>query len=71
MPPPPFDRVATLRNAEKLLRQGKLALAIAEYVRVLNDDPTDFTTANTLGDLYLRAGKVDKAALRALLEGSG
>ena len=58
---PPFDRAATLKNAEKLLRQGKLADAIAEYVRVVEEDPSDFNTANTLGDLYARAGQVDKA----------
>jgi tetratricopeptide (TPR) repeat protein len=56
-----FDRAATLKNAEKLLRQGKLPDAIAEYVRVVREDPTDFTVANTLGDLYGRAGQPDKA----------
>ena len=30
----PIDRAATLRNAEKLIRQGKLPDAIAEYVRL-------------------------------------
>ena len=58
----PFDRAAALRNAEKHLRQGKLDAAIAEYVRVVEEDPYDFATANTLGDLYARAWKVDKAA---------
>ncbi|MCC7416010.1 MAG: tetratricopeptide repeat protein [Acidobacteria bacterium] len=57
----PLDRAATLKNAEKLLRQGKLADAIAEYVRVVEEDPRDFATANTLGDLYARAGQTDKA----------
>lgn len=56
-----FDRTATLRNAEKLLRQGKLDLAIAEYLRVVAEDPRDWNTANALGDLYARAGQVDKA----------
>ena len=57
----PIDRVATLRNAEKLLRQGKLDQAIAEYVRVVEDHPRDWNTANTLGDLYMRGGQIDKA----------
>ncbi len=52
----PIDRAATLRNAEKLLRQGKLEAAIADYVRVVEDQPSDWNTANTLGDLYSRAG---------------
>ncbi len=57
----PFDRTATLRNAEKLLRQGKLDQAIAEYLRVVEEQPRDWNTANLLGDLYVRAKQVDKA----------
>ena len=57
----PFDREGTLRKAEKLLRQGKLDLAIAEYRAVIEDQPADWNTANTLGDLYVRAGQMDKA----------
>jgi tetratricopeptide (TPR) repeat protein len=59
-----FDRNGTIRNAEKLLRSGKLEAAIAEYLRVLADQPTDWSTANTLGDLYTRAGQIDKAIER-------
>ena len=58
----PIDREDTLKKAEKLLRQGRLEAAIAEYLRVLEDQPRDWTTANTLGDLYVRAGQADKAA---------
>jgi len=57
----PIDRLAILRNAEKLLRQGKLEAAIAEYLRVVEEDPRDWNTANALGDLYARAGQTDKA----------
>jgi tetratricopeptide (TPR) repeat protein len=57
----PIDRAAILRNAEKLLRQGKLDLAIAEYARVVQDQPGDWNTANILGDLYTRAGQPLKA----------
>ena len=57
-----FDRDSTLRSAEKLLRQGRLDLALAEYVKVLDDQPRDWNTANVLGDLYVRAGQIDKAA---------
>ena len=57
-----IDREDTLKKAEKLLRQGKLDAAIAEYLRVVEDQPRDWTTANTLGDLYVRAGQPDKAA---------
>lgn len=56
-----FDRDATLRKAEKLLRQGRLDAAIAEYLQVIEDQPRDWNTANIVGDLYVRAGQVDKA----------
>ena len=57
----PVDRGAALRTAEKLLGQGKLEAAIAEYVRVVEEQPTDWNTANTLGDVYARAGQIDLA----------
>jgi tetratricopeptide (TPR) repeat protein len=56
-----IDRATTLRNAEKLVRQGKVDAAIAEYLRVVEDHPGDWNTANLLGDLYGRVGKSDKA----------
>ena len=56
-----FDRALTLRNAEKLIRQGKLADGIAEYVRIVEDAPGDWNAKNTLGDLYARAGQVERA----------
>lgn len=57
-----FDREDALKKAEKLLRQGRLDAAIAEYARVIEDQPRDWNTANTLGDLYARAGQTDKAS---------
>jgi tetratricopeptide (TPR) repeat protein len=57
-----FDRAATLRQAEKLLRHGKLDAAIAAYASVLEQQPTDWNTANTLGDLYVRVGQSERAA---------
>ena len=57
----PFDREGTLRKAEKLVRQGRPDLAIAEYRSVIEDQPSDWNTANILGDLYFRVGQVDKA----------
>ena len=56
-----FDRDTALRKAEKLLRQGRLDAAIAEYLQVIEDQPRDWNTANILGDLYVRAGQLDKA----------
>ena len=57
-----FDRDDTLKKAEKLLRQGRLDLAIVEYASVVDDQPHDWNTTNTLGDLYARAGQTEKAA---------
>ncbi|MGE5199283.1 MAG: tetratricopeptide repeat protein, partial [Rhodospirillaceae bacterium] len=56
-----MDREETLRRAEKLLRQGRLEAAIAEYARLVEEQPKDWATANLLGDLYVRAGQVELA----------
>jgi tetratricopeptide (TPR) repeat protein len=58
----PADRDDTLRKAEKLLKQGKVAAAIEEYVRLVEDKPSDWNSANTLGDLYVKAGDAQRAA---------
>jgi tetratricopeptide (TPR) repeat protein len=55
------DRDAALKRAAKLLRQGKLEAAIAEYVRVTTAVPGDTSSVNALGDLYVRAGEIDRA----------
>ena len=57
----PIDRQAAVTKAEKLLRQGRLDEAIQEYVRLVEDQPGDFGAMNTLGDLYVRAGDVERA----------
>jgi tetratricopeptide (TPR) repeat protein len=62
----PIDRDAVLRTAERLLRQGKLDAAIAEYVRLTEDQPRDWNSINTLGDLYVRAGNIDRAVAQFL-----
>ena len=55
------DRDGSLKRAAKLLRQGKLEAAIAEYVRLIAADPADTSAINALGDLYVRAGQFDRA----------
>src|SRR5215470_3457844 len=50
-----------MKQADRLLKQGKLDAAIAEYVRLVDDQPQDWTTINALGDLYLRAHNSEKA----------
>jgi tetratricopeptide (TPR) repeat protein len=56
-----FDRDGALKKAEKLLKAGKVDQAVAEYVRVVDENPSDWSTANTLGELYAKAGKTEQA----------
>jgi tetratricopeptide (TPR) repeat protein len=56
-----FDKVKTLRAAEKHLELGKISSAIKEYCQIVAVDPDDFTTLNMLGDLYTRAGNSSEA----------
>lgn len=57
---PPFDSKAALKNAEKAIKQGRVDLAIAEYVKVVEAQPRDWNSANALGDLYVRASQIEK-----------
>lgn len=57
---PPFDREAALKSAEKAVKLGKVDAAIAEYVKIVEAQPRDWNSANTLGDLYVRANQVEK-----------
>lgn len=57
---PPFDSKAALKNAEKAIKQGRVDLAIAEYVKIVEAQPRDWNSANALGDLYVRAKQIEK-----------
>ena len=54
----PVDREAVVKRADEFVSQGKLDLAIAEYRALLEEQPSDLSAANTLGDLYARAGDI-------------
>src|SRR5262245_47535022 len=56
-----FDKAKTLRAAEKYLELGKLYAVINEYTQVVGNEPDDFTTVNTLGDLHVRVGNQSAA----------
>ncbi len=58
-----FDKVKTLRAAEKYLALGKIPAAVKEYGKIVEDDPDDFTTLNMLGDLYVRVGNHSAAVV--------
>lgn len=51
-----FDKVKTLRAAERYLELGKIPAAVKEYCKIVEAEPDDFTTLNMLGDLYNRVG---------------
>lgn len=56
-----INKSKVLRTAEKYALQGKIQAAIDEYKKVVTADPADLTTINTLGDLYVRAGRIQEA----------
>jgi len=56
-----FNKAKILSAAEKYVQQGKLQNAIAEYEKVSKQDPKDLTVLNTIGDLYARLGRNDRA----------
>jgi tetratricopeptide (TPR) repeat protein len=51
-----FDKVKTLRAAERYLELGKIPASIKEYCKIVENEPDDFTTLNMVGDLYVRVG---------------
>jgi hypothetical protein len=57
-----IDRLATVKRAEGFVQAGQFESAIDEYARVFEEYPDDWSVANTLGDLHLRAGQKNRAA---------
>src|SRR3954451_2144063 len=58
-----FNIVKFLASAEKYVQQVNVHNAIAEYEKVVKEDPKDLTVLNTIGDLNSRIGKNDQAAV--------
>jgi tetratricopeptide (TPR) repeat protein len=56
-----FDKVKTLRAAERYLETGKIPAAVKEYSKIVESEPQDFTTLNILGDLHVRMGNQSAA----------
>jgi tetratricopeptide (TPR) repeat protein len=48
-----FNKAKALLEAHKYVVQGKNALAIKQYLLILESDPSDLTLLNTVGDLYV------------------
>jgi tetratricopeptide (TPR) repeat protein len=55
------DKEKALRKAEKYVLRGNIPAAINQVRRVVDEDPEDLTSTNTLGDLYVRAGEISAA----------
>ena len=61
-----FEKVKTLRAAERYLELGKIPAAISEYYKIVEGEPDDYTTINMLGDLYVRVGNRPAAFATAI-----
>lgn len=56
-----FNKAKALKTASKYVQQGKYQSAIEEYRQIAQADPSDVTTLNTLGDLYVKVGQTNEA----------
>jgi Tfp pilus assembly protein PilF len=56
-----YNKSKFVEAAQKLLNQGKVAQAIAEYQNILKYEPRDQVTLMTIGELYIRQGETFQA----------
>ena len=56
-----YNKSKYVDAAQKLLNQGKVAQAIAEYQHILKYEPRDQVTLMTIGELYIRQGETFQA----------
>src|SRR5438876_9642936 len=56
-----YNKSKYVEAAQKLLNQGKVAQAIAEYQNILKHEPRDQVTLMTVGELYIRQGETFQA----------
>jgi pilus assembly protein FimV len=56
-----YNKSKFVEAAQKLLNQGKVAQAIAEYQHILKHEPRDQVTLMTIGELYIRQGETFQA----------
>ena len=56
-----YNKSKFVEAAQKLLNQGKVAQAIAEYQQILKFEPRDQVTLMTVGELYIRQGETFQA----------
>src|SRR5258707_12413277 len=56
-----FTKSKNVEAAQKLLNQGKVPQAIAEYQQILKYESRDQVTLMTIGELYIRQGETFQA----------
>src|SRR5881296_1462726 len=56
-----YNKSKYVEAAQKLLNQGKITQAIAEYQHILKYEPKDQVTLMTIGELYIRQGETFRA----------
>src|SRR5271166_5692954 len=56
-----YNKSKFVETAQKLLNQGKVVQAIAEYQQILKYEPRDQVTLMTIGELYIRQGETFQA----------
>jgi tetratricopeptide (TPR) repeat protein len=56
-----YNKSKNVEAAQKLLNQGKVVQAIAEYQNILKFEPRDQVTLMTIGELYIRQGETFQA----------
>ena len=56
-----YSKSKYVEAAQKLLNQGKVPQAIAEYQQILKYEPKDQVTLMTIGELYIRQGETVQA----------
>jgi len=56
-----YTKSKFVESAQKLLNQGKVPQAIAEYQQILKFEPRDQVTLMTIGELYIRQGETFQA----------
>lgn len=50
----PLDKAAIIKDAQRYTSRGQVEKAIAEYQKLLKENPNDGNIYNTIGDLYLK-----------------
>lgn len=56
-----LSKAEYLRQAQQLIDQGRVSSAITMYQKIVDDDLSDLNAISTLGDLYIKAGRIKEA----------